>query len=168
MTPSDKEGISKVMKVLGSRYAQYMNKTYQRTGTLWEGRHKSSAVDEEVYLLKCYRYIELNPVTANMVSRPEEYKWSSYGANAYGDNSDIISSHQQYLDLNRDKTKRCYYYRELFKNALNDSDLHGIRLATHYSQPLGSDRFRAQIAEKTKQKLGQLHRGRPRMDVIKK
>lgn len=166
MTPSDKEGISKVMKLLGSRYAQYMNKTYHRTGTMWEGRHKSSAVDEQNYLLKCYRYIELNPVTANMVSRPEEYKWSSYGTNAYGDNSDTITPHQQYLDLSLDKKKRCYYYRELFKYALNDSDVDGIRLATHYSQPLGSDRFRAQIAEKTKQKLGQMCRGRPRIEMV--
>lgn len=168
MTPSDKEGISMVMRVVGSSYAQYMNKTYQRTGTLWEGRHKSSAIDEDNYLLKCYRYIELNPVTANMVSRPEEYRWSSYVFNAYGDSSDIISPHHQYLDLSSDPEKRCYYYRELFKYALNEADVHDIRLATHYCQPIGSDRFRAHIADKTEQKLGQLHRGRPRIEVIKK
>lgn len=162
MTPSDKEGISNVMKVLGSRYAQYMNQTYQRTGTMWEGRHKSSAVDDDIYLLKCYRYIELNPVTANMVSRPEEYEWSSYGANAYGDISDIIQPHQQYLNLSKNTDTRCYYYRELFKYALSEADIHGIRLAAHYCQPLGSDRFKTEITAKTQQKLGQMYHGRPR------
>ena len=85
MTPKNKEGISRVMKVVGSRYAQYMNKKYNRTGTLWEGRHKPSVIDSQTYLFTCYRYIELNPVAAGMVARPEEYQWSSYGVNAWGD-----------------------------------------------------------------------------------
>ena len=57
------------MKVVGSRYAQYINKTYQRTGTLWEGRHRSSLVQTEKYILTCSRYIELNPVAANILKR---------------------------------------------------------------------------------------------------
>ena len=68
----------------------------------------------------------------------------------------------------RDVDQRRCYYRELFKFALNECDIHGIRLAAHYCQPLRSGRFRAQIAEKTEQKLGQLHRGRPRMGLVKK
>ena len=76
-TPQEKTSISNTMKVVGSRYAQYINKKYKRTGTLWEGRHRSSLIQTEKYFLTCCRYIELNPVTANMVKRPEEYKWSS-------------------------------------------------------------------------------------------
>jgi len=64
MTPKDEWGISRVMQSLGRCYVQYINKTYRRTGTLWEGRHKSSLVDADRYLLACYRYIELNPVRA--------------------------------------------------------------------------------------------------------
>ena len=82
LTPSSKDGISSLMRVAGSRFAQYMNKTYKRTGTRWEGRHKSSVVDTENYLLKCYYYIGLNPVAATMVTNPEEYKWSGYRCNA--------------------------------------------------------------------------------------
>jgi putative transposase len=73
-TPDTEDGISLVMKQVGSRYAQYINKKYKRTGTFWEGRHKSSLVQTEKYLLTCYRYIELNPVRAGMVEKPEEYK----------------------------------------------------------------------------------------------
>ncbi|KZY33533.1 MULTISPECIES: transposase [unclassified Oleiphilus] len=162
MTASEQDGISQVMKVLGSRYAQYFNKTYKRTGTLWEGRHKSSPIDGVAYLLKCYRYIELNPVTAKMVERPEEYKWSSYGSNAYGDEHVVTTPHELYLELGSDIEQRCYQYRELFKESLSGSDVHGIRLAEHYCQPLGSDRFKIQVAEKTGQKIGQMRRGRPK------
>ena len=161
-TPSDETGISNVMKVVGSRYAQYINKTYQRTGTMWEGRHKSSVVDTDNYLLKCYRYIELNPVTALMVERPEEYVWSSYNINAYGENSDLIFPHDEYLKLGNSNTERCFYYRELFSLTLSEHDLHEVRKSAHYCQPLGSDRFREQIEVKSGKKLGHMKRGRPR------
>jgi putative transposase len=54
MTPDEKEPISNLLKVVGSRYAQCFYRKYNRTGALWEGRHKSSDVDSENYLLKCY------------------------------------------------------------------------------------------------------------------
>ncbi len=72
-TPKREDSISNTTKVVGSRYAQYINKRYRRTGTLWEGRHRSSLVQSEKYLLTCYSYIELNPVRAGMVEIPETY-----------------------------------------------------------------------------------------------
>jgi putative transposase len=76
MTPSELISIPKVMQSVGRRYVQYINKTYRRTGTLWEGRYKASIIDAEAYLLACYRYIELNPVRASMVEHPIDYPWS--------------------------------------------------------------------------------------------
>jgi putative transposase len=64
---------------------------YRRTGTLWEGRYKSSLVDQARYCLTCYRYIELNPVRAGMVKHPQHYPWSSYGYNANGATSPLIT-----------------------------------------------------------------------------
>ena len=78
-------GISQVMQHVGRMYVAYVNKTYRRTGTLWEGRHKASLVDADHYLLTCYRYIELNPVVANMVTAPDQYRWSSYRYHAWGE-----------------------------------------------------------------------------------
>lgn len=74
LTPADEDGLSKLMRYLGSRYVQYVNFVYRRRGTLLEGRFKSSLIDAESYLLRCYRYIELNPVRAEMVKRPEDYR----------------------------------------------------------------------------------------------
>ncbi len=166
MSPKDKEGISNVMKVTGSRFAHYMNKRYRRTGTLWEGRHKPSVVDSESYLLTCYRYIELNPVAAGMVVKPEEYRWSSYGVNAWGDKVSWITPHEEYVKLGVESTERCKIYRELFEEKLSDEDLHSIRKATHYCQPLGDEFFRCQIEEKLGRSVGQPCRGRPKNELI--
>ncbi len=80
-TPRAEKSVSQMMQGLGRQYVRYFNFTYQRTGTLWEGRYKSSLVQEEGYLLHLYRYIELNPVRAKMVTKPEGYVWSSHQDN---------------------------------------------------------------------------------------
>jgi REP-associated tyrosine transposase len=81
LTPRRDLGISNVMPSIGRRYVHYINKTYKRSGTLWEGRYKASLVDAENFLLACYRYIELNPVRVSMVEHPADYRWSGYGVN---------------------------------------------------------------------------------------
>jgi len=161
VTPKHSDSISNTMKVAGSRYAQYVNKKYSRTGTMWEGRHRSSLVQSDRYLLGCHRYIEMNPVRAQMVKRPEEYRWSSYGVNAWGDSS-WLTPHDEYLQLGVDTDERLHAYRELFRYQLSEQDLNLIRKAAHYSQPIGDDRFRQQIEDKYGVRLGSMKRGRPR------
>lgn len=78
-------GISQVMQYVGRIYLSYINKFYRRSGTLWEGRHKASLVDADNYLLICYRYIELNPVMANMVATPDQYRLFSYRDHGWGE-----------------------------------------------------------------------------------
>lgn len=160
VSPENADAVSNTMKVAGSRYAQYINKKYRRTGTLWEGRHRASLVQSDRYLLTCMRYIELNPVRAQMVARPEEYRWSSYGANAWGDQT-WLRHHEEYLRLGALPAARGHAYRELFRTQLNEADLHLIRKAAHYCQPIGNERFRQQIEQKYGIKLGYMERGRP-------
>jgi len=160
-SPDRAPSISETMKVVGSRFAQYINRKYQRTGTLWEGRHRTSLVQSERFFLACSRYIELNPIRAGMVRRPEEYRRSSYGANAWGD-SCWFTPHNEYLMLGRDEKERTFAYREIFRHQLNEKDFHLIRKAAYYCQPVGDERVRAQIEEKYGVVLGQMRRGRPR------
>jgi putative transposase len=87
------------MQSLGRRYVQYANRQYRRTGSLWEGRYKSSVVQAESYLLACMRYIELNPVRAAMVADPGGYRWSSYRANGLGQPDARLTPHPLYLGL---------------------------------------------------------------------
>ena len=145
LTPTTEDGISKVMQSIGRRYVQYINRTYQRSGTLWESRHKSSLIQEEVYLLACYKYIELNPVRANMVRHPADYPWSSYRYHAFGESNDLITAHYLYEWLGNDGEDRYMNYRELFAQDLKKTDLHAISKAVDFSEPLGNDKFHREI-----------------------
>lgn len=161
VTPSDPDGISQTMKVVGSRYAAYVNLRYRRTGTLWEGRHRASMIDAENYLLACYRYIELNPVRAKQVRRPDDYAWSSYKFNAYGQ-AGWLTPHPSYraLGVAPEDAMRCY--RELTAMALDEQDLNLIRTAAHYCLPIGDAQFRERVARQYGLTRGFMARGRPR------
>jgi putative transposase len=98
-TPNSSSAVSSMMQSLGRQYVQYFNRRYERSGTLWEGRFRSSLVQSEKYLLQVYQYIELNPVRAGMVNDPSDYSWSSYQINALGKHSQLMTYHPLYLSL---------------------------------------------------------------------
>ncbi|XCN73103.1 MAG: transposase [Candidatus Electrothrix aestuarii] len=148
ITPHKKDGISKAMQMTGRYYVQYFNHTYQRTGTLWEGRYKATLIDSEQYALTCYRYIELNPVRAEMVSHPAEYPWSSYRMNALGEYDSMITPHPLYQALAETREKRQKIYSALFAQHLDETSLKEIREATNKAWVLGSDYFKGKIAAK--------------------
>ena len=104
LTPQKTGSAALLMKHLGQRYVQYFNRTYQRTGTLWEGRFRSCLTQTENYVLACYRYIEQNPVRAGMVKRPQDYRWSSYHANGAGRPDSLITPHDEYINLGKSDT----------------------------------------------------------------
>ena len=106
LTPSTDDGVSRLIQTLSSYYVRYINQTYDRTGTLWEGRYKSCLVDSEDYFLLVSRYIELNPVRARMVKHPSEYPWSSFHANAMGVPIKLLTSHYCYQSLGKTKQLR--------------------------------------------------------------
>ncbi len=158
LTPDRADGCGRLMKGLGQRYVQYVNRTYGRSGTLWEGRFRSCLAQTEDYLLACYRYIELNPVRAAMVSHPREYRWSSYRVNAEGKASNLIVPHEQYRWLGRSAEERRQAYRDLFKAALDPDMMSAIRQATNGNYALGSNRFQAEIEAALGRRA---HRGKP-------
>jgi putative transposase len=159
-TPRLPNAVSRLMQSIGRRYVQYVNRTYRRSGTLWEGRFKASLVNEE-YLLLCYRYIELNPVRAGMVKDPSEYIWSSYRWHGLGEANVTIRDHALYLMLGADDTSRQQAYRTLFRAQLDDAALGEIRKATQQGMPLGGERFHEEVAAVLGQRLGHGRRGRP-------
>lgn len=156
------EAVGAMMKALGQRYVQYINKTYKRTGTLWEGRYKSCPTQAETYLLACQHYMELNPVRANMVNHPAEYKWSSYAANAQGADSEIIKIHSLYEALGMDAASRQAAYRELFRYQLDNGLVDEIRKATNGNYALGNDLFKLQTADALGRRVTAGRAGRPK------
>lgn len=160
-TPKDRDGISRMMQYAGRRYVPYINYQYGTSGTLWEGRYKASLVYEADYLLTCMRYIELNPVRANMVNHPREYRWSSYRANGEGKEDRLITAHRLYQALGRTAAQRKEAYRFLFKAHLDDGEIKKIRASWQTGTPLGNDYFKEKVERKLQCKVGQARRGRP-------
>lgn len=145
LTPAVSGAPSRLMQSLGRRYVQYTNRYYRRTGSLWEGRYKSSVVEAESYLLACMRYIELNPVRAAMVIDPGGYRWSSHRANGLGQPDARLTPHPLYQGLDVDVSRRCQTYRELFRPQLDTDTASDVRHALQLGMPLGSERFAATI-----------------------
>jgi len=161
VSSSEKDGISRLMQYVGRYYVPYINHAYGRTGTLWEGRFKSSLVQGDRYLLCCMRYIESNPIRAGITKNLKEYPWSSYACNAYGKKNTLITHHGIYESLDKDSVKKRKTYRELFKHRLDEEDITRIRAAWQTGTPLGNDKFLAKIEKTLKQKVGYAKRGRP-------
>jgi len=160
-TPRQEKGISSMMQALGRRYVRYFNYEYKRSGTLWEGRYKSCLIESRTYLLKVYRYIELNPVRAGIVLSPEDYRWSSYRINALGKASDLCTPHPEYMMLGSDTKERCNKYQALFEYHINDREIELIRSATNKGMVVGNDRFRKEIETLTGRRVREKKRGRP-------
>ena len=163
VTPRRAESIPRIVIALGRRYVQYINTTYRRTGTLWDSRYKSSLIQAESYLLKCQRYIELNPVRAAMVDDPAHYRWTSYRHNALGQANPYLTPHPLYLALGADEKERQAAYRQLFRAELDKAAVDDIRLALNQNQPLGNSRFYAKIEAMTGVRREARPRGRPRV-----
>ena len=162
LTPEATEAAGNLMKWLGQRYVQYINRKYRRSGTLWEGRFRSCLTQEEGYVLGCYRYIELNPVRAGVVEHPAEYRWSSYRTNAQGEPDELLGAHPLYAALGRDDAERQAAYRKLFRFELDPGLVDDIRQATNGNYALGNPRFQAQVAAALGRRVTPGKSGRPR------
>jgi putative transposase len=145
LTPESAQAPSLLLQSVGRRYVRYVNHVYRRSGTLWEGRYKSTLIDSDRYLLTCSRYIELNPVRARMVEQPGDYPWSSFRGNAGGMTNPVLTPHPVYLALGTTPERRAQAYRALFDRNLDPQAIQAIREATETGVVLGNDRFKEQV-----------------------
>jgi putative transposase len=118
-----------------------------------KARFKSCLVQTSDYLLQCYRYIELNPVRAGMVQHPQDYRWSSYHANALGKESSLRTPHDEYLQLGATEDERKKNYQSLFQYHFDTSVLNAIRTSVSKGLALGDNRFKLQIEENYKRRV---------------
>lgn len=161
VTPENPGAVAKVLQDLGRTFVRVVNTIHGRTGTLWEGRFKSSLVDSDAYLLVCQRYIELNPVRAGMIDHPNAYPWSSYSHNALGQRNPLITEHSLYRSLGATGDERRANYRALFRHELGPEALTVIRTAANAGSALGSKEFLEKIRAMTGRSVGVPRRGRP-------
>jgi putative transposase len=160
ITPSTADGISHLMKHLGQRFVQQVNRIHRRTGALFEGRFHSSVIDSGAYLFSCYRYIEMNPVRAGMVCRPRDFRWSSYRSNAEGEPSELLRPHADYLALAAGSEERLHVYRALFDLSLDGGAAAEIRHVTRGGFAFGSEEFKTRLSAASGRSMSpQRHRG---------
>lgn len=146
VTPSSSRSASQMMQSIGRCYVRYFNQAYERTGTLWEGRYKSCLVDSENYFLEVSRYIELNPVRANICSSPEQYTWSSYQANALNKEIALITPHALYQGLAQTKEQRKEIYRSFVNAPVDLNQIQLIRSSVNKGSVLGSTIFKTELS----------------------
>ena len=163
VTPAREDSLSRIVQHVGRHYVMYFNRRYQRRGTLWDGRHKGSLIDSERYLLACYRYIEMNPVKAGMVAKPETYPWSSYCHNALGQTSLYVTQHALYRQLGRTADERRAHYRVLFAQVADEDQQQVLRRGATSNWPTGGNDFCRKIESMLGIRLGNGKPGRPRI-----
>jgi len=157
--------ISLLMKHVAGRQTRYVNTREKRSGSLWEGRYKSSIVSSKEYLLSCSRYIELNPVRAGTVDQPSEYQWSSYVRKAKGLPDGVVDLDLVYKALGRTAVDRQKSYKEYIRETTPDEELQLIRGSIQRNQVTGGHRFRDKLEKKYKIRLSNNGPGRPKKKV---
>jgi REP-associated tyrosine transposase len=159
VTTEDGLGTARMMQAIGRRYVRYVNTRHRRTGTLWEGRYRSSLVDSERYFLTCSRYIELNPVRGNLARDPGDYRWSSYLCNAFGEPDPLITPHSTYENLDVLPSDRQAAYRALFDRVIPNETIDAIRRAVNTGGLLGDGSFKSRIEARVARSLARPPRG---------
>lgn len=165
-TPLREDSFSKMQQLIGRYYVPYFNRRYHRTGTLWEGRYRATLIENEKYFLACMRYIESNPVRANMVDSPVFYPWSSYHANALGKHNPLIHFHEQYLSLGNSNKNRQTAYQQLFELPINQQIISDINEATNKAWVLGGKSFKQDIVQKCSRQVAPVPRGGDRKSEL--
>lgn len=164
VTPTTDQGLPKLMQFVGRQYVSWFNRRHSRTGTLWEGRYKSSIIQSERYLLNCMIYMDLNPVRAAMVSQPADYPWSSYLHYSGMQVDNALTPHPLQWNLGNTPFAREASYKALVADGLARHVVNQLTDYTLKSWALGDSRFIESLQSKTPRRLTKASAGRPFKD----
>lgn len=160
-TPSTAEGLPQWMQAVGRRYVRYFNDRHGRTGTLWEGRYKSTLIQTDRYLLACMAYIDLNPVRAGIVAEARDYPWSSHGHYAGLRQDKLLTPHPLYWALGNTPFAREAAYAELVRGGVSRADQATLTDATLHGWAVGDRTFLDSLQKTTGRRLHKARPGRP-------
>ncbi|RJP69287.1 MAG: transposase [Comamonadaceae bacterium] len=161
LTPETAEGVPLMMQAVGRRYVRHFNDRYQRTGTLWEGRYRSTLIQTERYLLACMVYMDLNPVRAGMVADPKNHPWSSHRHHIGQTQDRRITPHPLYWSLGNTPFAREAAYTEMVRAGLSAEQQGAITDATLHGWALGDAAFAADLQKRTVRRIARARPGRP-------
>ncbi len=162
VSPSDVAGLGKMMQWVGRYYVPYFNHKYQRMGTLWQGRYRTSVIESERYFMTCLRYIELNPVRAELVADPAQYAWSSYAHHSGAKIDPYITEHPLFWSLGNTPFEREAAYKALTEQALAIEEMQALQDASEKGWALGSEQFKSGLERQIQRRVQPGKKGRPR------
>jgi putative transposase len=161
-TPQTEDGVPQLLQAVGRSYVRWFNKRQERTGTLWEGRYKSTLIQAERYLLACMVYIDLNPVRAGMVASPAEFPWCSY-LHYTGRRADrLITPHPFYWELGNTPFAREQAYADLVAAGIGSKQQQALTEATIRGWALGEADYVAELQRRTERRVSMAKAGRPK------
>ena len=160
-TPQTDTGLPQMMQAVGRRYVRYFNDTQARTGTLWEGRYKSTLIQTDRYLLACMAYIDLNPVRAGMLAEPRDYPWSSHAFYVGLRADKLVTPHALFWDLANTPFGREAAYADLVRAGISADQQAALTRSTLTGWALGGDDFVADLQKRTDTRVNKSQAGRP-------
>jgi len=161
LTPRRDGALSLMMQSVGRSYVRAFNQAHGRTGTLWEGRYRSSVIQTERYLLTCMAYIDLNPVRAGMVEAPENYPWSSHAHYIGRLHQRLLTPPALYWELGNTPFAREAAYGELVRAGIAEHQQRALTAATLSGWALGDPGFLAVLESQTPRRIQPGKAGRP-------
>ncbi|OGB29761.1 MAG: transposase [Burkholderiales bacterium RIFCSPLOWO2_12_FULL_61_40] len=160
-TPHTQDGLPQMMQAVGRRYVRYFNDTQKRSGTLWEGRYKSTLIQTERYLLTCMAYIDLNPVRAGLVTQARDYPWSSHGHYAGQRTDKLITPHALVWELGNTPFAREAAYAALVQTGIKPVQQAALTDSALSGWALGEPDFVADLQKRTPRRVTKNVAGRP-------
>ncbi len=160
-TPRTAEGLPRMMQAVGRRYVRYFNDRNQRSGTLWEGRYKSTIIQSESYLLACLAYIDLNPVRAGIAASAGEFGWSSYSHYVGLRTDKIVTPPALYWEMGNTPFAREAAYAEMVTAGISASKEEALTQSTLQGWALGDAGFTASLQKLTTRRVNKTRAGRP-------
>ena len=162
LTPPTADALGRMMQRLGRQYVPAFNERHQRSGTLWDGRFRAAVLEPERFLLDAQRHLELNPVRHKLVSRPQDWPWSSAAHHIGLRRDPLITEHPLYWQLGNTPFEREAAYRATHERPLDDARAQEIRNASEKGWALGGEAFLRAAGKSTERRLSPMPKGRPR------
>jgi putative transposase len=161
VTPQTDDGLARLMQALGRSYVRYFNREHQRSGSLWEGRFKSTVIQPDRHVLACMAYLDLNPVRAGLVAQAQDYPWSSHGHYSGQRVERLIKPHALFWQLGNTPFAREAAYAEMVQAGINSVQQAALTETALRGWVLGDAAFVADLQKQTERRLVKVSAGRP-------
>lgn len=162
LTPVTVDALPRMMQAVGRRYVRYFNNRHGRSGTLWEGRYRSTLIQPERHLLEALVYLDGEPVRENRVDDPAAYRWSSHRHHIGQTVDRRVSPHPLYWSLGNTPFAREAAYANAVHNGLSTEKVTALSRAVWNGWVLGDPAFVAGLQEHTPRRLSPSKAGRPK------